>query len=91
MRIAFGVSQQHANPPHPLGLLRARRERPRGRRAAEQQYELAALHSITSSARASSDGGEAERLRGSGVHDQLELAQPARRPAGRRLRQAGRP
>src|SRR5262249_2528819 len=35
-------------------LLRARRERPRGRRAAEQRDELAALHSITSSARASS-------------------------------------
>jgi hypothetical protein len=26
---------------HPLALLRARRERPRGRSAAEQQYELA--------------------------------------------------
>src|SRR5262249_38202678 len=34
-------------------LLRARRERPRHRRAAEQRDELAALHSITSSARAS--------------------------------------
>src|SRR5262249_59053934 len=33
-------------------LLRARRERP-SRRAAEQRDELAALHSITSSARAS--------------------------------------
>src|SRR5262245_45671383 len=32
-------------------LLRARRERPCGGRAAEQRYELAALHSITSSAR----------------------------------------
>src|SRR5262249_29557581 len=31
-------------------LLRARRERPRGRRAAEQRYELAPSHSITSSA-----------------------------------------
>ena len=38
-------------------LLRARRERPRGRRAAEQRDELAPLHSITSSARASSVGG----------------------------------
>src|SRR5262249_47875775 len=41
-------------------LLRARRERPRGR-AAEQRDELAALHlrghSITSSARASNEGG----------------------------------
>ena len=44
-------------------LLRARRERPRRRRAAEQRDELAAVHSITSSARASSVGGivEAER------------------------------
>src|ERR1044071_7326311 len=33
-------------------LLRARRERPRYRRAAEQRDELAPLHSITSSARA---------------------------------------
>src|SRR5262245_23296452 len=39
------------------GLLRPRRERPRGCRAAEQRDELAALHSITSSARASSVGG----------------------------------
>src|SRR6266568_8074417 len=41
-------------------LLRARRARPRNvrrRRAAEQRYELAAPHSITSSARASSVGG----------------------------------
>src|SRR5215831_12801752 len=37
-------------------LLRARRERPRGR-AAEQRDEIAPLHSITSSARASSVGG----------------------------------
>src|SRR5215472_9577783 len=37
-------------------LLRARRERPGGR-AAEQRDELAAPHSITSSARASSIGG----------------------------------
>src|SRR5262249_47100420 len=37
-------------------LLRARRERP-CRRAAEERDELAALHSITSSARASSVGG----------------------------------
>jgi hypothetical protein len=37
-------------------LLRARRQRPRGR-AAEQRDELAASHSITSSARASRVGG----------------------------------
>src|SRR5262249_29713672 len=39
------------------GLLRARRERPRNCCAAEQRDERAPLHSITSSARASSDGG----------------------------------
>src|SRR5262245_17613484 len=38
-------------------LLRARRDRPRHRRTAEQRDELAAPHSITSSARARSDGG----------------------------------
>src|SRR5262249_61266066 len=37
-------------------LLRARRERPCSR-AAEQRYELAPFHSITSSARASRVGG----------------------------------
>src|SRR5262249_28113790 len=37
--------------------LRARRERPRARRAAEERDERAPLHSITSSARASSVGG----------------------------------
>src|SRR5262249_28247619 len=37
-----GGSEQ-TNPPHPLALLRARRERPRGR-TAEQRDELAALH-----------------------------------------------
>src|SRR5262245_3756356 len=41
----------------PRRLLRARRERPRGCRAAEQRDELAAPHSITSSARASSVAG----------------------------------
>src|SRR6266516_6724276 len=40
----------YADAPHSLGLLRARNERPRDRRAAEQRDELAAVHSITSSA-----------------------------------------
>src|SRR5215471_15541319 len=44
-------------PPHPVGLLRARRRRPR-RRAAEQRDEHApGAHSITSSARASNVSG----------------------------------
>src|SRR5262245_4366751 len=48
--------RQEHNAPHPLRL-RPRRERPHGRCAAEQRYELPAVHSITSSARASSVGG----------------------------------
>src|SRR5262245_22326165 len=56
-RVALRKTHEHPDAPHPLGLLRARRERPRGRRAAKQRDELAALHSISSSARASSVGG----------------------------------
>src|SRR5215813_3923006 len=47
----MGVRTQEADGPQTSGLLRARRERPRHRRAAEQRDELAAAaHSITSSA-----------------------------------------
>src|SRR5262245_8858213 len=56
-RIAFSEAHQHADPPHRFALLRPRRERPRYCRAAEQRDELAALHSITSSASASSLSG----------------------------------
>ena len=35
-RIVRGCGHEHADAPHPLALLRARRERPRRRRAAEQ-------------------------------------------------------
>jgi hypothetical protein len=41
---------EHANAPHPIGLLRARRERPRPHRAADKRDEFASFHSITSSA-----------------------------------------
>ena len=56
----------------------------RDRRAAEQRDELAALHSITSSARASRDGGtfEAERLGGLEVDHQARIWS-AEAPAGR--------
>src|SRR5215831_2872449 len=54
--IVHGRTREHADAPHPLGLLRACRERPR-RRAADERYELAPLHSITSSARASRGSG----------------------------------
>src|SRR5262249_60560012 len=53
-RIVPGV--EHPDAPHPLALLRARRNRPR-RRAAKQADELPPPHSITSSARASNVGG----------------------------------
>jgi len=56
-QIVRSRGQENADAPHPLALLRARRERPRGSRAAEQRDERAPLHSITSSASASSVGG----------------------------------
>src|SRR5262249_22477897 len=50
--IVLGVKHQHANPPHAPRLLRARRERPRNRRAANKSEEFPPRnnHSITSSA-----------------------------------------
>jgi len=48
------ISTNHA---YPRLLLRARRERPSTRCAAEKSDELAPLHSITSSARTSNEGG----------------------------------
>src|SRR5262249_21523269 len=56
-RIALSLGHKHADPPHAFGLLRARRERPRHGRAAEERNKLAALHSITSSAATSSLSG----------------------------------
>src|SRR5262249_35675791 len=56
-RIVFVAGHEHADAPHAVALLRARRERPR-RGAAEERDEFARPnHSITSSARASSVGG----------------------------------
>src|SRR6516165_12039596 len=40
LRIALGKAHQHADPPHPVGLLRARREWPSQRRAAERYQQL---------------------------------------------------
>ena len=56
-RIVRGPRAEYPDAAHVLALLRPRRERPRRHRAAEQRDELAPLHSITSSARASSVGG----------------------------------
>ena len=82
--ITLETAHQHAEAPHPLGLLRVRRQRPRRRRAAEQRDKLAPPHSITSSARASSVGGtvEAERFGGLEIDDQLELGRLLHRQVG---------
>jgi hypothetical protein len=46
-RIARGRGQQHADAPHPLALLRARRERPSDCCAAEKGDELAPPHGFS--------------------------------------------
>ena len=55
--IISGYAHKYADAPHSVRPLRARREWPRRRRSAEQRDELPPLHSITSSARASREGG----------------------------------
>src|SRR6516165_6203526 len=58
LRIVCGHAHQRTDPPHSLALLRARRERPRSSRAAEECDEITAgAHSITSSAATSRPGG----------------------------------
>src|SRR6516165_827989 len=59
MRRVAWTGVQAADAISPPGFLRPRRDRPRSCRAAEQRDELAPphTHSISSSARASSDGG----------------------------------
>src|SRR6516162_9021674 len=47
--IVLGEAHQYADPPHSVGLLRPRRERPRGRRTAYKRNEIASVHSSTSS------------------------------------------
>src|SRR5262249_41298048 len=56
-RIVRGGGHQHAEALNVLILLRPGCQRPRGRRAPDERDEFAPPHSITSSARASSDGG----------------------------------
>src|SRR5258708_1641621 len=56
LQIILREGNQHADPAHSVSLLRPPRNRA-GRRAAEQRDELAASHSITSSAVASSLSG----------------------------------
>jgi hypothetical protein len=55
--IVCGVRHEHADTPHALALLRARRERPRAAAAPSSVMKARLLHSITSSARTKSDGG----------------------------------
>src|SRR5262249_60098926 len=58
LRVVLGEDGEHADSAHLVRrVLRPRGERPPGRRAAEQHDEFAPLHSITSSASASSFGG----------------------------------
>src|SRR5215467_1670173 len=56
-RIVLDQVREHADAPHPVGLLRTCREWPRRRCATDERDELASSHSITSSARAISVGG----------------------------------
>ena len=74
-----------ADASHPLGrLLRARSERPRRCRAAEQRDELAPPHSITSSARASSVGGTSRpsALAVVKINDEIEFGRLLDREVG---------
>jgi hypothetical protein len=57
---SLGNAHHYGDPPHPVGLLRVRRERPTGGNTAEKPDELAPSHSITSSARASTVGGSSK-------------------------------
>jgi hypothetical protein len=57
VRIVLRLPHQRADAPHPFALLRARCEWPCNRRAAEKRDELAASHSMTSSASARRFGG----------------------------------
>jgi hypothetical protein len=52
-----GRTDQHADAPHALALLRSRHDRPHHRRAADQRDEPAPFHSITSSARSKNVSG----------------------------------
>src|SRR5262249_52021333 len=60
-RVLGSPVHEDADPPHAIWLLRTGRERT-SRRAAEQRDELAAFHSITSSARRMNDSGIASPM-----------------------------
>src|SRR6516162_6460906 len=46
LRVAFGKAHQHSDPPHRLGLLRKRRERPYSSRTDNSFYENAPSHGL---------------------------------------------
>jgi len=48
LRVILRVQDHDADPPHPLGLLRLRHQRPRGRCTADERDELAPLQLIES-------------------------------------------
>src|SRR5262249_16993314 len=56
-RIALGKAHQYTDPPHPVRLLRARRERPGGRRADDERKERAGFQSNNLSASERRIGG----------------------------------
>src|SRR6516165_2132652 len=55
--IGGGITHEHPDPPNLIGLLRVRRERPCYCCTADERNELPPPHSITSSARPSSESG----------------------------------
>ena len=62
-RIIRGEVHEHADAPHPLRLLRARRERPRDYRAADHRDELATFH-LTEGRHEDQSGGNGTVLLG---------------------------
>ena len=83
-RIVRRSRGEHPDPPHALGLLRARRERPRRCRAAEQRDELAArlIRSPRRRGRAASPAPRGRAWRRLQVDDQLELGRLHDRQVG---------
>jgi hypothetical protein len=81
--ITFIDGYQHANPPHQLTALRARRDRPR-RRAAEQRDELApSLDHLVGAAGERQRDSDAERLGGLQIQEEFDFGGLLNRQIGR--------